>query len=156
MPRKRLESLIRPSGYFRQKAERLQLLCRFIKQDYGNVGAFLSLSKGNLKNALLAQNGIGNETCDSIMLYAADKPVFVVDAYTKRICARVFGLADGMGYGELQSILKENSGNSIRLLKDMHAQFVEIGKNYCKNKPLCSSCPLNKICRYSIKEFSNQ
>lgn len=147
-----IELLIRPTGYFRQKAERLQSLCRFIENEYDSLETFLELDKNELREKLLSQKGIGKETCDSIMLYAAGKRIFVVDAYTKRILARVFGIAENIGYDEAQALLQNNIKQSTVLFKDMHAQFVELGKNFCKKtNPICNSCPLNKMCIYARK-----
>ncbi len=149
MPKKDLESMVRPAGYFRQKAARLQNLCRFIEKNHGTLENFLSLDIAELREELLAQKGIGNETCDSIMLYAAGKPVFVIDAYTKRIISRLYGTAESMDYKELQSIFEEQLGPQASLYNDFHAQFVELGKRNCrKTNPLCDSCPLNKYCRH--------
>ena len=147
-----LEKLIKSSGYFRQKAKRLQSLCRFIINRYGDLDLFLKLDKAELRERLLSQKGIGKETCDSIMLYAAGKRIFVVDAYTKRILSRVFSINENIGYDELQKLLQDNTEKSTTMFKDMHAQFVEVGKNFCKkSNPICADCPLNKMCAYAGK-----
>lgn len=147
-----LEKLIRPSGYYRQKSKRLKALCLRIKRNHSTLEAFLSQEKGALREELLSINGIGKETADSIILYAAGKPVFVVDAYTKRILSRVFGMQEDMDYDSLQSMFHGRISHSAKLYNDMHAQLVEIGKNYCrKSEPICRACPINKMCRY-VKE----
>ncbi|MGC8538074.1 MAG: endonuclease III domain-containing protein [Candidatus Micrarchaeia archaeon] len=145
-----LENLIRPSGYYRQKAARLKGLCLHIKRNHSTLERFLSQKKDALREELLSINGIGRETADSIILYAAGKPIFVIDAYTKRILSRAFGMQEDVDYDYLQSMFHERISHSAKLYNDMHAQFVEIGKNYCtKSKPKCAACPLDKICRYA-------
>lgn len=150
MPLPRLERLVRPSGYFRQKARRLRSICASIKRNYGSLDALLSLKTQKLRESLLEMDGIGKETCDSIILYAAEKPVFVVDAYTKRIMSRIFSTDPDIGYDDLQLLFHKRMNPDVRLFKDFHAQFVELGKGYCrKSYPICGSCPANSICRYA-------
>ncbi|MCH8329518.1 MAG: hypothetical protein IIB81_03950 [Nanoarchaeota archaeon] len=106
-------------------------------------------SKGflrTLRNELLSVNGIGPETADSIILYAAKKPIFVVDAYTKRIMNRI-GFKEE-SYDELQYLFMSNLESNERLFNEYHALLVELGKNVCKTKPLCNKCPINKKCNY--------
>lgn len=151
MPKKRLYSCIRETGYFRQKADNLKSICKSIRKDYKSLEILLALNDKDLRHILLSKKGIGNETCDSIMLYAANKLVFVIDAYTKRIMSRVFGIDENIEYSKLQLFIQANLPKDLVLYKDFHAQFVELGKNYCKKSiPLCNKCPLNKICRYSL------
>jgi len=145
----KLEAMIRPSGYYRQKAKRLKSICLAIEKEYGSLDAMLSLDADELRSRLLAFNGIGKETADSIVLYAAEKPTFVIDAYTKRIMSRVNEMPENIGYDELKRYFEKRVKNDVVLYKDMHAQFVELGKRYCRKKPLCEECPLNDICAYS-------
>ena len=105
-----------------------------------------------LRNELLSVNGIGPETSDSIILYAAKKPIFAIDAYTKRIYSRVFGIKKELKYDELQKIFMENLPNDEKLFNEYHALLVELGKNICKTKPLCDKCPINKLCGYYAAE----
>ena len=155
MPIKRLESLVRPSGFYRRKARRLQDICRSIKRDCGSLDKLFRLDKDNLRKVLLSHHGIGNETADSIVLYAAEKPVFVIDAYTKRAMHRINPkIKDNISYEELQSHFESSIEPSIRLYKDMHAQFVQLGKTYCKVKPVCAECPLNGVCAHGRKAVS--
>ena len=145
-----LEKLIRPSGYYRQKSKRLKTLCLYIKRKHSTLEAFLLQEKGALREELLSISGIGKETADSIILYAAGKPIFVIDAYTRRILSRVFSMQEDMDYDSLQAMFHERIPPSERLYNDMHAQFVEIGKNYCrKSEPICRACPLGKMCVYA-------
>ncbi len=146
----KLESLIRSSGFYRQKARRLKGLLASILE-YGGIENFFSADAEELRKRLLEMNGIGKETADSIILYAAEKPVFVVDAYTKRILSRVYGIDENISYDELKGTIEHSIGRNLELYKDFHAQFVELGKRYCKTKPLCPDCPLAKSCKYSLK-----
>ncbi len=149
MNREVLEGLIRPSGYFRQKAARLQGLCRFISSEYGTLGSFFSTGELEMRRALLSQNGIGKETCDAIMLYAAGRPTFVVDAYTRRIVSRMLGLRAEPDYDTLQDAFQSAIEEDTELYKDMHAQLVELAKRNCtKRAPRCEACPALEMCIY--------
>jgi endonuclease III related protein len=145
----RLERLIRPSGYYRQKARRLKELCTTIKKEHRSLDNLLKLDKGKLRNVLLSYKGIGRETADSIILYAANKPVFVIDAYTKRAMHRIASMPADIDYEELRTYFESRIAANARLYNDFHAQFVELGKNYCKaSNPLCGGCPLNDMCKF--------
>jgi len=140
MPKAKLEKLIKPSGFYKQKAERLKIFSKFF------------LSKNNFyknitREELLKIKGIGNETADSILLYACEKPFFVVDAYTKRVFSRL-GLIEGK-YEEVQKFFEQNLNKSVSLYKEFHALIVELAKKYCKKESLCIKCPLNKICKHA-------
>ena len=139
-----LQKLVRPSGFYRQKALRLKGFARYVMKKHGSLEGMLSQDIKTLRDELLGINGIGKETADSIILYAAEKPIFVIDAYTIRIVERVFGIS--LGYDELQEKIERSIDSNVELYKDFHAQFVELGKHYCKTKPVCTSCPLNKQC----------
>ncbi|MCL4373961.1 MAG: endonuclease [Candidatus Marsarchaeota archaeon] len=145
---KSLEKLIRPSGYYKQKARRLKDICSSIKDEYGSIDKLFSLDAQALRKKLLSYKGIGNETADSIVLYAANKPIFVIDAYTKRIMRRINKMPIDISYDSLQEYFEKNVKRDLELYKDMHAQFVELGKSYCKTIPLCDNCPANNICAY--------
>ena len=151
----RLEKLIRPSGFYRQKARRLKALARHIYNNYPSVGKFLNKDTGELRKELLEQNGVGKETADSILLYAAGKKVFVIDAYTKRIMHRVYGTEEGIKYDELQERVSGAIKSDLRLYKDLHAQLVRLGKEYCNTRPRCNSCPIRGRCNY-FKTLCNQ
>lgn len=132
---KKLAKIIKSSGYHNQKAKKLK---EFIK--------FLDSKKEINRNNLLNVWGIGKETADSILLYAYNKKIFVIDAYTKRIFNRIgFNEQD---YDELQNLFMNNLKKDVDLYKEYHALLVEHGKNICKTKPLCNKCCLNKICNY--------
>ena len=146
---RKLEQIVRPSGYYRQKAARLIGICRSIKMEYGTLNRLFSLEKDALRKALLSYRGIGKETADSIILYAANKPIFVIDAYTKRAMHRIDPrIRADVSYDELQEYFQNRIKQGLVLYQDMHAQFVELGKNYCRTKPLCGECPLNAICAH--------
>ncbi len=144
----RLERLIRPSGYYRQKAKRLKAIAGYIFRNYKDLDELLGKDAEELRQELLSLDGIGRETADSIILYAAEKPIFVIDAYTRRIMNRVYGTDDGMDYDELRALLSGSIKRDLGLYKDFHAQFVELGKEYCRQRPLCAGCPINEACGY--------
>lgn len=146
MRRQRLERLIRPSGYYRQKAERLGWTLSYIARNYGSLDAFLCRDARTLRRELLDMKGIGEETADSIVLYAANKPAFVIDAYTRRIMHRVYGTDEGIGYGELQGCITMRIPRRLGLYKDFHAQFVEHAKARCRKEPACGGCPVGAHC----------
>ena len=98
-------------------------------------------------------NGVGPETADSIILYAAKKPIFVIDAYTQRIFSRVFN-SKKLKYDELQEIFMKSLDKDEKLFNNYHALLVELGKNFCKTKPLCKICPLKEICQFPNKNFN--
>ncbi len=141
----RLANLIRPAGYFRVKAKRLKTFLTFFIENYG--GSAKRMASGDvsrLRHQLLKVNGIGPETADSILLYALGKPVFVVDAYTKRILNRHYLCAEDATYDDVQELFMDSLDSDVELFNDFHAQFVETGKTYCRpQNPRCSECPLN-------------
>jgi endonuclease III related protein len=130
----KLEKLIKPSGFYRQKAKRLKGFIR----EYQKKPIMT-------REELLEINGIGPETADSILLYAFDKPTFVVDAYTRRIGQRV-GLFKFNDYHEIKDYFEEKLPKNLEIYKEYHALLVELAKNYCKVKPLCEKCPISKLC----------
>ncbi len=145
---RRLERLVRPSGFYRQKAARLKGIASYIFGNYGSLDQMFDKSTLALRKELLSLNGVGRETADSIILYVAGKPIFVIDAYTKRIMSRVYGIDEKIDYDELRSLLSDKIGEDLDTYKDFHAQFVELGKENCRPKPRCGSCPINEYCKY--------
>jgi len=134
---------IRPSGYYNVKAARLKNLISFIVEKYGgNLPEFLNETTPQLREGLLSVKGIGPETADSILLYAARRPVFVVDAYTHRILNRHEMFEDQTTYHELQQFFMNHLSEEHSLFNEFHALIVNTGKTYCKKKPICSDCPL--------------
>ena len=146
-PGRRLASLIRPIGYFNIKAQRLKSLTAFVAGRYrGSLKRMFADDPRTLREGLLGVNGIGPETADSILLYAANRPYFVVDAYTKRVFGRHGLIADGAVYHEVQQLFMGNLPADVRLYNEYHALIVRIGKERCKkNRPLCAGCPLEKF-----------
>ena len=145
MPRETLAELIRPSGYYNQKAQRLGDFARWIASDYGSLDALFDRDAAELRALLLARKGVGEETADSMVLYAAEKPVFVVDAYTKRIFARKALVADRASYAEVQALFETYLPRDVALYNDYHAQIVALGHHFCRPKPLCDSCPVRGL-----------
>ena len=139
-----LGKLIKPCGYYNLKAIRLKNFINFLYYKFG--GSIEKLFKTDwqiLREELLKVNGIGPETADSILLYAGEKPVFVVDAYTKRIFWRHGYLSGKENYQEIQHFFMTHLPPDHSLYNEFHAQLVMVGKDYCKkNNPICSQCPL--------------
>ena len=146
---KKLARLIRPSGYYNIKANRIKNFLRFLNTRYsGSIDKMFGSRLYKLREALLAVKGIGQETADSILLYAGNKPVFVVDAYTKRVFSRHGFINEDADYEEAQSLFMDNLGKDKGLFNEFHALIVELGKSVCKSKkPLCSMCPIRRIRR---------
>ena len=152
-----LKQLIRPSGFYNQKADRLKHFVEYMDKKYKrNLDLFLNRNTEEIRRELLSINGIGFETADSILLYAGDHPIFVVDAYTKRLCKRLpLRNIDCDNYEEIrekfEKELSREIGNReklIRLYKEFHALIVKLAKTYCKKKPECKECPLKEICSF--------
>ena len=143
LPRGRLALLLRSAGYYNIKAKRLQNLLRYLRRRCGlRLPRLFREDPAVLRRELLAVNGIGPETADSILLYAGDVPVFVVDAYTRRIMAR-HGLArPDAAYDELQALFTAHLPRDAALYNEYHALIVMIGKDYCRTAPRCEACPL--------------
>ena len=144
MDPEKLASRIRPCGYFNIKTKRLRHLLLFIHTRYsGNLTRMFSTDPDLLRQQLLEVNGVGPETADSILLYAGEKPFFVVDAYTRRIFSRQGLIAGNADYRALQRLFMDNLPRDARFYNEYHALIVRVGKEHCKKtKPLCSGCPL--------------
>ena len=144
----KLALLIRPSGYYNVKAKRLRNLLFFIHTNYSDsLVRMFSADPARLRQQLLEVNGIGQETADSILLYAGEKPFFVVDAYTKRIFSRRGLIADNADYHTVQGLFMNNLTPNASFYNEYHALIVRIGKDHCKKvKPLCSDCPIFPEC----------
>jgi endonuclease-3 related protein len=142
-----LAEKIRPAGYFNLKAKRLQNLLDFIEREYnGSLEEMFALDRYSLREAILTVKGIGPETADSILLYAGNKPVFVVDAYTHRILVRHNIIAEDDGYYEIQEYCSLALPEDAALFNEYHALIVRTGKEFCKkSKPACSCCPLAQV-----------
>lgn len=148
MPLRELASLIRPTGYFNVKAKRLKSFVDFLVAGYGGSLKMMKMEDmGTLREKLLGVNGVGPETADSILLYALDKPVFVIDAYTKRVLSRHGVMGHEEPYDEFQKLFHSRlPASGVALYNEYHALFVMVGKTYCRPRnPLCESCPLEGI-----------
>ncbi len=141
---KQLALLIKPAGYYNQKARKLKAFASFIERN--SLEKLENMSTDDLRSLLLGVHGVGKETADSIILYALNKPIFVIDAYTKRVFSRLLGLKIDK-YDEWQGFFHSNLEKDAHLFNEYHALIVEFGKNYCKKQPLCEKCLLNE-CAY--------
>jgi endonuclease III related protein len=152
LPPAKLAELIRPAGYFNIKTKRLRAFLKVLLEDFG--GSLTKLMQGPtplVRERLLAVNGIGPETADSMLLYASTHLSFVIDAYTKRIFSRHGWCAEDITYHELQTLCvnalsQKAPGEQLDYWQDYHAQLVMIGKDYCRPKnPRCDTCPLQCV-----------
>ncbi|MCD6581612.1 MAG: endonuclease III domain-containing protein [Desulfuromusa sp.] len=147
LEREKLEQLIRPSGFFRQKAERLQLFCRYLQEHHqGKLDRLFDQDLNPVREELLSLNGIGPETADSILLYAGQLPSFVVDAYTNRLFRRIGILSGTEKYAEVRDLFMSHLPEEIQLYNEYHALIVIHCKDFCRKKPLCNNCPCADIC----------
>lgn len=144
VPADKLATLIRSSGYFREKARKLKEFVSFLEAKHeGSLRKMFRTPTPELREQLLAVHGIGPETADSILLYAGKHSVFVVDAYTRRILER-HGLMPGKcSYEEIRGLFEKSLPRDVSLFNEFHALIVHVGKNFCRpTSPLCSACPL--------------
>jgi endonuclease-3 related protein len=143
----RLAMLVRPSGYFRQKAKKLKAFVRFLQAGYGGSLKRMFLTPTlELREKLLSVHGIGPETADSILLYAGNHPVFVVDAYTHRIFGRHGITAGRPDYEKVRALVEASIPRRTELFNEFHALIVNTGKNWCrKSAPRCEECPLRQL-----------
>lgn len=143
-----LERYVRPTGFYRQKARRLRGVVRYLATEWdGDLDAFFSRDVGIVRDELLALDGVGKETADSILLYAAGKPIFVVDAYTRRILERLGGDIE-LDYDSIQDYFTERLPLDAGLFNEYHALLVKLGKDHCRTKPVCEGCPLLSVCEF--------
>ncbi|MHC4183595.1 MAG: endonuclease III domain-containing protein [Planctomycetota bacterium] len=143
---KKLAELVRPSGYFNVKAKRLKHFIEWLFLEYnGSLPKMFKQDYVKLREELLSINGIGKETADSILLYAAQKPTFVIDAYTKRVLVRHELIPEDYEYEEMKAFFEENLPEDVSLYNEYHALLVRVGKYYCKPKEQCEECPLREL-----------
>lgn len=143
VPVDELAELIRPAGYFRLKAGRLKHFLGFLRENAYDIPALAARDTAGLREDLLAVTGIGPETADSILLYALNHPVFVVDAYTRRIASRHGLVPEDIEYHDLQSFFADALEPDVALFNEYHAQLVRVGHGFCrKTRPDCAACPL--------------
>ncbi|MBN1190516.1 MAG: endonuclease III domain-containing protein [Dehalococcoidales bacterium] len=148
IPLNDLALLIRPSGYYNAKAIKLKAFARWFGDNHqDSLERLFSDETQTLRDKLLGIHGIGEETADSILLYAGNKPVFVIDAYTRRIIDRLGYSPEGNKYADYQALFMENLSPDVRMFNEYHALFVAQGKNTCRKRPLCGNCCLAGLCR---------
>jgi endonuclease-3 related protein len=142
----RLALLIKPAGYFNVKAKRLKAFISFLMNEYhGSMRRMKDEETQALRKNLIQIHGIGSETADSVLLYALEKPVFIIDAYTRRVLSRHGIMEHERSYEEFQELFNSSLKSNIKLFNEYHALFVKVGKTYCRKKPRCSGCPLEEI-----------
>lgn len=147
MPLTRLARLLRPSGTYNVKARRVRAFLDFLGREYGGRAEALAGEEASvLRHKLLAVEGIGPETADSIVLYAAGGAVFVVDAYTRRVFSRLGLLRGDEPYADVQAFFTSRLPADAALFNDYHAQIVRLAKDVCRARPRCEECPLRDRC----------
>ncbi len=145
-PLDELATIIKPAGYFNVKSKRLKnFINHLVEFHAGSLDKMFEASVKDLRAELLSINGVGRETADSMILYAANKPIFVVDVYTRRALERHGMIVEKADYDEIRELFERNLEPDVALFNDFHAQFVAVGSNYCGRKPKCSGCPLNEF-----------
>ena len=141
-----LTELIRPAGYYNIKAKRLKNLINWLFENYdGKLSNLEDLDTEQLRAELLSVKGVGRETADSILLYALDRPVFVVDAYTARVAFRHGLIEPDADYEQLRELFQSNLPQDAKLFNEYHALLVKVGKEFCRPKAKCQNCPLEKL-----------
>ncbi|MFH1568322.1 MAG: hypothetical protein ABIL09_10040 [Gemmatimonadota bacterium] len=148
-----LATLLRPSGYYNQKARRLRgLAAHVVERHGGRLDAWLGRPPGELRGELLGLDGIGPETADCILLYAAGYPFFVIDAFTRRICSRLGLVDEGVGYGPLQELFTQALPAEAAAYNECHALLVRHAVVACRARPRCEDCPLRRGCSRGRQE----
>lgn len=141
-----LAQLIRPSGYYNIKAKRLKNFVNWLFENYNsNLADLESIDTDRLREELLTIKGVGRETADSILLYAFDRPIFVVDTYTARIIFRHELIGPDADYEQLKELFESSLPADTQLFNEYHALLVRVGKEFCRPKARCSGCPLEKL-----------
>ncbi len=147
-PQEKLTGWIRPAGYFNQKADYIKAMAATLRNRFdGSLDRLFALDTPTLRHELLSWKGIGPETADSILLYAGKRPVFVIDAYTRRFLSRHGLCGEKTRYDDLARLFADNLPADPRLFNEYHALIVRLGKEHCKTKPECTGCPLEGIAR---------
>ena len=149
-----LASLIRSSGYFRIKAKRLKAFVTFMFEEFGGkIEKMRRIPLKEMRAKLLSVKGIGPETADSILLYGLEKPIFVVDGYTKRVLLNHGMISEKASYEELQDLFMKNLRSDVEVFNEYHALLVHIGKWVCKKAPKCDICLLKEIKGWGIRDW---
>lgn len=146
-PERDLAEMLRPSGYYNAKARKLKAFVAFLEARFdGDLKRLLATPAEELRPVLLATHGIGPETADSILLYAAGQPVFVIDAYTRRVFARLRFEPETDTYDAWQRLFADALQPDAAMFNEYHALIVRVAKEHCRKAPLCGRCPLLAIC----------
>jgi len=145
-----LAGLIKPSGYYNVKAKKLKALVEWLEKYNDDLGGAFTLGTERLRGDLLKVYGIGEETADSILLYAAEKPVFVIDAYTWRIIDRIGITPAERSYAGYQRLFMDNFPHNTGRFNEYHALFVQHGKTTCRKHPVCQPCCLQEVCQFGF------
>jgi endonuclease-3 related protein len=139
-----IAELIRPAGYYNIKAARLKNFVNWLFAEYrGDLHLVENVSTDLLREKLLSIKGIGRETADSILLYAFERPVFVIDTYTFRVLSRHYLIDEYCEYDQMKDLFERNLKLDTKLFNEFHALFVCVGKDFCKPRPKCQGCPLD-------------
>ena len=150
LPLTELGRLIHPCGYYNAKALKLKSFAHWLGEHYNdNLGKLFAHDIDYLRQQLLSVHGIGPETADSIILYAANKPIFVIDAYTRRIINRIGLVAVDNSYIAYQALFMDNLPTDTRLFNEYHALLVRLAKEACRSRPFCPQCCLNDSCQFN-------
>jgi endonuclease-3 related protein len=145
----RLAKLVHPCGYYNAKALKLKSFAYWLGNHYkDDLDSLFANDTDDLRQQLLSIHGIGRETADSIILYAAGKPIFVIDAYTRRIISRIGLAPEKDSYAAYQAWFTEHLPPDTGLFNEYHALLVRLGKNVCRRRPLCPQCCLSNICQF--------
>ena len=149
-----IAELVRSSGFYTVKARRVKAFVEHVMEGYGgDLDAMLGQDAAELRRELLGIHGIGEETADCIVLYAAGKPTFVIDEYTRRIVGRVGVGPGGRGsYGDYQRLFEEAIPSDAGVFGEFHALLIALGKDVCRKRPLCLGCALNEVCEYGRRK----
>ena len=149
LPHPEVARLIHPCGYYNSKALKLKSFAHWLGEHYNdNLDKLFANSIDHIRQRLLSVYGIGQETADSIILYAANKPIFVIDAYTRRIINRIGLASKSDSYTAYQTLFMVNLPADARLFNEYHALLVHLAKNVCRLRPVCHQCRLNDICQF--------
>ncbi len=157
LPLAKLARLVHPCGYYNAKALKLRSLAHWLGEYYDdNLNKLFANNIDYLRQQLLSIHGIGQETADSIILYAANKPIFVIDAYTRRIINRLGLAPDSNSYAAYQAFFMNNLPADASLFNEYHALLVRLAKNVCRSHPLCQQCCLNNNCHSCVIDANSQ
>jgi endonuclease-3 related protein len=150
----RLAKMVHPCGYYNTKALKLKSFAFWLGNHYNDdLDSLFAVNTDDLRQQLLSVHGIGQETADSILLYAAGKPVFVIDAYTRRILSRIGLVPEKDSYGGYQAFFMEHLPPDAAMFNEYHALLVRLGKDFCRRRPLCLQCCLNDMCQFYLESL---